>query len=623
MSLSQALGTAVAGLRVTQSGMALVAANVANAETPGYIKKTLSQSATAANGAGTGVRLDAINRELDAFVQRQLRGELSGALYAGTRAEFYERLQAIYGAPGSEAALETVYNAFTTALQALTTSPESPSARAGVMNAADVLAQQLNAMTYDVQALRTDAELGLSAAVQEANNAIRQIADVNQQLASVLANDSRTALLLDQRDRALEQLAQLMDIRVLETGRNQVTVFTGSGHQLVGAEAGRLSFDPHGTVTPASQWSVDPALRTLGTITLENSNGARIDLIAESAVKSGRIAALIEMRDHLLPEAQAQLDEIAGALARTLSDVTTVGTPASASAQTGFEVDTAALLDGNTIHLTYTDTTSGTLRRLTIVRVDDPATPALASTFTADPADQVVAVSFGGGAASVAAQLNAALGVTGLQFSNPSGALLRVLDDGLGNRVDVNALSTRATTTSLTSGNTAFPFFVDGGVPFSGAVSAIGLQVTGFAGRIAVNSALKADPSRLVVYGTSPLTPPGDNARPSFIYDSLMNTVASFSPRSGIGTATAPFTGTLSAYMRQVISDQGEAATTAARLEEGQTVVLNTLQKHFAERSGVNIDEEMAMLLKLQTAYGANARVMTTVKDMLDLLLRI
>jgi flagellar hook-associated protein 1 FlgK len=52
-------------------------------------------------------------------------------------------------------------------------------------------------------------------------------------------------------------------------------------------------------------------------------------------------------------------------------------------------------------------------------------------------------------------------------------------------------------------------------------------------------------------------------------------------------------------------------------------VVFNSLQKRFSDSSGVSIDEEMANLLGLQNAYAANARVLSTVKEMLDTLLRI
>ena len=109
MSLSQALSTSVSGLRTAQAGLALIASNVANAETPGYVRKTLVQSTTAAGANGVSVRVAAINRELDVFLQRQLRAEASGGSYANLRAEFYSRLQRIYGEPGADATLEAAF----------------------------------------------------------------------------------------------------------------------------------------------------------------------------------------------------------------------------------------------------------------------------------------------------------------------------------------------------------------------------------------------------------------------------------------------------------------------------------------------------------------------------------
>ena len=41
MSLSQALGTSVTGLRTAQAGLSLIASNIANAQTAGFVRKTL------------------------------------------------------------------------------------------------------------------------------------------------------------------------------------------------------------------------------------------------------------------------------------------------------------------------------------------------------------------------------------------------------------------------------------------------------------------------------------------------------------------------------------------------------------------------------------------------------
>jgi flagellar hook-associated protein 1 FlgK len=242
---------------------------------------------------------------------------------------------------------------------------------------------------------------------------------------------------------------------------------------------------------------------------------------------------------------------------------------------------------------------------------------------TIDPNDRVVGLDFSGGIGSVVSQLSAALGTTGLQFSNPAGNTLRVLDDGATNTVDVDAVSATYTVTSLTAGVSELPFFVDGNAPFTGAIGSGGSQLTGFAGRIALNGSLAADPSRLVVFETSPLTPAGDATRPNFLYDRLSTDVLSFSPQTGIGAASAPFQGTINSFMRQMISQQGAAAEAAENLAMGQDVVFNALQQRFNDSAAVNIDQEMATLLSLQNSYAANARVLTTVKEMLDTLLRI
>jgi flagellar hook-associated protein 1 FlgK len=623
MSLSQALATAVGGMRVNQAGLSIVAANVANAETPGWVRKTATQVPVAAGATGVGVRIAAINRELDTYIQRQMRMESSGASYAGMRAQFFDRLQSIYGQPGAVSTLENAYNEFATSLQVLTTSPEVASARSAVVNAAQVLAQQLNGMTTDVQSLRGDAELGLADSVARANHAMQRIMQINRQLATANSVDATTSSLLDQRDVYVDELAKLMDINVIRGDFNQLSVFTNSGIQLVGINASTLAFDPQGAMNPSALWSSDPSQRGVGTIVLKGPNGSDVDLLASNAIRSGEIAAFLEMRDEVLVQAQTQLDEIAAAMARALSDRTVDGTAVTAGPQAGFDIDLGSLIDGNSVTVTYTDVPSGQQRTLTLVRVDDPDALPLSASATSDPNDQVLGLDFSGGMASVITQLSSALGLTGLQFSNPAGTTLRVLDDGVPNKVNVDAVSATHTVTSLTGGVPELPLFIDGNAVYSGAITSVGPQSLGFAGRIAVNSNLITDPSRLVVSQTVPLTPSGDATRPNFLYDRLTNAVMTFSPQSGIGAATVPFSGSIHSFLRQVVSQQGAAAEAAANLNQGQEVVYNALQQRFNDSAAVNIDQEMATLLSLQNAYAANARVLTTVKEMLDSLLRI
>jgi flagellar hook-associated protein 1 FlgK len=413
-----------------------------------------------------------------------------------------------------------------------------------------------------------------------------------------------------------------MDINIVQNDHNQISVFTNSGIQLVGIAASTLSFDAQGSMTAAAQWSADPSKRAVGTIMLRGPNGGDVDLVANHAIRSGKIAAYLEMRDQTLVQAQAQLDEIAGGLARALSDHTVDGTTVTGP-PAGFDIDLAGIQNGNSIRVAYTDNITGAQHTVTLVRVDDPTALPLKNTATADPNDQVIGLDFSGGAGSVAAQLSSALASTGLQFSNPGGSTLRVVDDGAFNKIDVNSLAATETVTSLTGGTPELPFFLDASSPYTGAISGVGPQSVGLAGRIAVNASLLADSSRLVVYQTSPLTPAGDATRPDFILNQLSNAPLTFSPQSGIGTTVAPFSGTLSSFMRQMVSQQGDAAQAAANLKEGQDVVFNALQERFNSSAGVNVDEEMANLLNLQNSYAANARVLSAVKDMIQTLLNM
>jgi flagellar hook-associated protein 1 len=616
MGLTQTLSASLAGLTATQANIAVVAGNVANQSTAGYVDETATQVETVSGDAGNSVRVTSINRVLDTFVQQQLRTETSGGAYANTKSSFYQQLSQIYGVPGSSSSFDAAFNNFTSAVQALATSPSSSTTQAQTISAAQALAQQLNNATSNIQALRGQADQGIANDVQQANIDLNQIANINQQLANGSTDDGTAASLEDQRDQSIDDLSKFIDIRVVQGSHNQVTVFTGSGTQLAGTQAAQLNFSAAGTITAAQTIN-----NGLSPITLTTAAGGTMDFAAAGGARSGEIAAYLNMRDNVLVQAQSQVDQIAAQMSSALSDTTTAGTAATSGAQSGFDTDISGMTAGNTIQVKYTDA-SNVQHTVSIVRVDDPTLLPLPNSTTIDANDTVVGVTFTAGALGVAAQLNAALGSTGLQFSNPSGNTLEVLDSGPGT-VTVNSAAATKTATSLTSGSAALPLFVDGDgtTPYTGAITAAGSETTGYAGRITVNSALAGDPSKLVSYQVS--TPVGDATRPNYIYNQLTSSAISYSPASGIGGGTTPYQGTLSSYISQVVSAQSTAAAAASSLQSGQSVVVSALQARFNSTSAVNIDSEMANLLTLQNAYGANSRVMSTVKAMLDVLMQM
>ncbi len=617
MSINQAMSAALAGVNNTQQALSVVAGNVANANTTGYVEESVNQVETTTSGqSGAGVDVTGINRNLNKLLQNQLWTETSGGSYADTAAQIYQQLQQIYGTPGSTNSFDAIFNNFTGALQALSTSPSSYSAQSAVISSAQVVAQNLNSMTATVQALRGQAEAGIAADVQTANTALQQIAQINDQLEAA-SQDTSTAVLEDQRDQAITQLAQLMNVNVVQNPGNQISIFTSTGQQLVaGPQASQLTFNNIGGLSATDQWSANPSQDTAGTITLTSPGGATTDLIAANAIQSGQIGAYLRMRDTILPQAQAQLDELANQMSQSLSNQTTSGTAAGSGGQTGYSIGIGGILPGNSLQLTYTD--SGNVQHaITIVSLGAGGTLPLQTT-PSNPNDQIVGIDFSGGINSVASQLNAAFGAN-LQFSNSSGALEAVNAAASGNVV--NSLSATSTVASLTGGSPQLPLFTDGTAPITGALTASGSQTTGLAGTIEVNPAVVATPSSLVAYSSN--TAAGDPTRPNFLLNQMTNATLTYSPATGLGTAASPYSGTLTQYMSEVASQQSQAANAATNLQQGQDTVLTALQQRFNEQSGVNIDTEMSNLITLQNAYGANARVMTTIEHMMQTLLQI
>jgi flagellar hook-associated protein 1 len=197
---------------------------------------------------------------------------------------------------------------------------------------------------------------------------------------------------------------------------------------------------------------------------------------------------------------------------------------------------------------------------------------------------------------------------------------LQVINSNAATSVSSAAVTTTAT--SLTSGSPQLPLFVDAGSPYTGAITSGGSEMTGLAGRISVNPALLNNPSNLTVFSTNPPTAAGDTTRSDFIFSQLTSSTFTYSPATGLGSNPSPVSGTIPSYLQQFLSLQSNAAASATQLQQGQDVVVSTLQQKFNSTASVNIDTEMSNLIALQNSYAANAHVMSVVQSMMNTLLQ-
>lgn len=631
MGLLSSLQNAVSGLTVNQAQMSLISRNVANAGTVGYTRRVLTTQETSALGITAGaVREVSVNRVLDQLLQKQMRTESGGASYSAELADYLKRVDSLFGQPGSDAGINTIFSKFSTAIQTLATDPASSTARQNALVNAQSLASTLNTLSENVQLMRGEIEAKIADQAEEVNTLLEGIGQTTKKLNEISDSATRQGL-LDERDKYIDKLSTYFDLRVFDNGTGNFNIYTSAGGPLfIEGRNLKLQFDERFAVSADSLYNQNAAQSGLGHLMITDPIGGAVDLNRNGLIKSGSFAALFELRDNILVETQAQLDEFAAALATSLGDRTISGTAATVGAQTGFDLDLNALQSGNVVTLEYTQQPAGTKQKVSLIAVNDPTALPLAAGATADPNDIEFGIDFSGGMAAAIAAIGTALasapGGAGFTVNNLGAGVIQVLDDGAGNTLDVNKLSARATVTALTDQGTALPFFVDGNAGsqiYTGSFDT-GPQKRGFSTGIRVNPALLADPSRLVVYQTVPsTTSTGDPTRPSFLRDQIQSWETDFTPAISLTGSTAVYHGTAGQFLDRVIATQSQAASNARSLADGQEVVLSTLRERAADVSGVNTDQELSDLVQVQNIYAANARIVAAVRDMFDALLRI
>lgn len=615
MGLSVTLSNALTGMRVGQSALDTLSNNVANAGTPGYHRRSVSVIDSLGVNS-TYAREGQLSRTFNQSLQQHYTRATAESGFSSVKASFLDRVQTLFGKPGTSGSIDSAYNGFEKSLAAVATSPDSYANRADLVQKAQALAGTLNRLTTDIQSLRQETESRISNSVDTINNQLQSLEKVNLRLADQGIDPGSRATLMDQRDRLVEGLSEQMDLRVSYRGDGTVSLMTRSGVGILDVKASVFQYESAGALSASSRFSPTDAVSGVGKLSIMTPAGLEIDLVKQGVLNSGELAGLIQLRDESLVQAQDQLDEIASSLARAMSTNVTNGTQVTAGASNGYQVDLAGVRNGNEFTLKYLQ--GGTEKSVRVLRVDDVSK--LPLDYTDANGARVIGLDFAGGAASVAAQLQGKLG-TGFAVTNPSGTTIQVMDDGASGTTDMLSLQTRTTATGLQNGGLGFSLFVDtNNADFTDSLDGVG-QKLGFAGRISVNQAVANDNKLLVQYtGTTPM---GDQSRLNQIVSNLDS--MRFAGAQGSSGTTASFRlgGTVADIISQTINFQGNVAAAAISDGETQALTLDALTQRLDSEYGVDVDEEMARLMELQNAFAANARVMSVVQELMDSLMQL
>lgn len=606
MGLTSSLTNAVSGLRVNQDSLDILSRNIANSGTPGYHRQALnvvdynSQDSAYARSVGT---TRAFNASLQAYYTRQV----SDTANSGVRASYLDRLQGFLGKPGTAGSLDTVFGGLQNALQGIATSPDDYNSRAQAVAAAQNMVETLNRLSSTIQGMRQETEGQIATNVHNLNGMLSSLAEVNYRMLDLGMTDTSRAALLDQRDRLVSSVAELIDVRADYRADGTVALMTRSGVGLIDNGVSTFKFESAGNLSPNSVFDTDPNKTKVGKMTLTTPSGLTIDLVTQGVLQGGELGGLVTLRDQTLVEAQEQLDQIAAGLALAFSTNKTPGTAATSGTAEGLDLDISNMAPGNDVLLTYAE--DGVEKRVRIINTSQ------ASDYIDASGQRVIGVDFSAGATAVAAALDAKL--PNLDISSTGANNLRILDDGAAGRTDVRTAVARSTSTGIQGTGLGFNLFVDqGNKAFTNNLDTNPPQMQGFAARISINPSVVADNRLLVQYEVGGTL--GDADRADYVIDQLskMQFVSGGNPAANTGRFQ--LSGNLSEVISQVVGFQGSTINAAITKNDDRQLTLDTIVDQMESEYGVNVDEEMARLMELQNAYAANARVVSVVKELLD-----
>ncbi len=313
MSITSALSSALSGLGATSRQAEILSSNVANATTPGYARREVQLGAAVLAGTGQGVAVLGISRDIDQFLINERRLSQAGDGERSATATFLARVEHAIGIPEDPGSLPARIAALERSLIEASSRPDAEARLAVVASSARSLADGLNMASDDIQTARAAADKQIAFEVDRLNGALSQIQELNTELRSFSSAGYDISALMDQRQRLIDGVAELVPLREMPRGQNQVALYTLGGVALVDGTAANFGFTPTNTITPdMTQASGALSGLTVGGRSLETAGVA-------SPMLGGRLAALFSVRDDLAVSAQGKLDALARDLAERFS----------------------------------------------------------------------------------------------------------------------------------------------------------------------------------------------------------------------------------------------------------------------------------------------------------------
>lgn len=640
-------GIGVSALKAAQAGIAATTHNIANANTPGYSRQEVMQTAqtpqnTGAGYFGQGANVTSVVRRYDQFLGVQALEAQTQSSNLTAQFDLAQQVSNLFGDPngGLTPALQDFFSSVNTVANA----PESIAARQTMIGSGQSLVNRLDTFDQRLSQIRDSLNGRMMSSVTLINSYGKQIAALNDNIVQLQAQSSGQIPndLMDQRDLLINQLSQEIRVTTVAQPNGAVDVFIGNGQSLVvGNQVSSLQ-----TVASAT----DPTAFDVAYL-----NNGKLAKIQQSELQGGNLGGYLAFRQNVLDPAVNSLGRIAIGLAETFNQQHQQGMDLQGALGTAFFSSAAPRATSASTNLgtgaltaTISDASALTARDYSVqfdgvsYNIFDTANNSLVQSFTAAQLTtgqvvggtgitlQLTGAAVAGDSFLVRPTADAARGITlnitdpakiaaaspvrsnapvtnmgkgviGAATVDPTVVPLLPLNANLQNSVTVTF--TDATHFTVTDNTTATNLAV--GTVYNPAVGAT-LSFNGWTAKLTGTPAAN---DTFTIKRNSNASSDGTNVLK----------LAELQTANTIANNTTSYQGAYGQLISQVGTQTRELDVTS----KAQTNMLAQVVKAQQSVSGVNLDEEAANLLKYQQAYQAAAKAMTIAQNMFDTLLQL
>ncbi|MEH6729104.1 MAG: flagellar hook-associated protein FlgK [Pseudoalteromonas distincta] len=308
------LNIASSGVRASSELLQTTSKNIANVNTEGYVRERTEFTTMVDNQVGRGETY----RLLNEFAQSQLNRDTSNKSFFDQFITEANRVDTIFSEESNN--LSTGINSLFNNVQEALNQPSSTVARSLVMTDAQSLIDQMDRLSGIVLDQKSIVNEQLEIFSDEANSLIQSISTLNQNIAAVNGtnNAADASSTYNERDKAIRDLSELIDIETLDGPNGEKLVFMGTGEAVVMQNGAFNLFSMTG--------DPDPNFKEF---TLDVNGGKAVPLEVDASKLKGKTGGLLAFRDDILVPAQNQIGQMGLAIADAFNEQNKLGMDAT------------------------------------------------------------------------------------------------------------------------------------------------------------------------------------------------------------------------------------------------------------------------------------------------------